>query len=68
MTRKANSHSMYVWFKGRHDDGFEFKTYDLREDPKGKINVYKFGNEVGKADGMNKTQVAITTMWEMREK
>lgn len=68
MTRKANSHSMYVWYKGRHDDGFEFKTYDLKEDPNGKLNVYKYANEVGKADGMNKTELAITTMWEMRPK
>lgn len=65
MVRKANSHSMYCWFKGRHDDGFEFRTYDLRDDPAGKYQVHKFPQEVGKNDGMNKTEVAITTMWEM---
>ena len=32
MIRKADDHSMLCWFKGRHDDGFAFRTYDLREE------------------------------------
>lgn len=57
---------MFLWFKPRHDDGFEFRTYDLRADPKGKFEVYKFANKVGEPYGMNKTEVAALTMWEMR--
>lgn len=56
---------MLCWYKGRHDDGFEFRTYDIR-DGKGAYNKYEIPNEVGKAQGMAKTEVAVTTMWEMR--
>ena len=66
MIRKANNHSMVCWYKGRHDDGFEFRTYEFRNG-EGKFNKYELPNEVGKPEGMNKTEVAITTMWEMRE-
>lgn len=31
-----------AWFKARHDNEWEFKTYDLRDDPNGKLNVWKF--------------------------
>lgn len=41
MVRKANNHSMICWYKGRHDDGFELFTYDLRTDPEGKLLVHK---------------------------
>lgn len=43
---------MVCWFKGRHDDGFEFKTFDLRNvnlaDPNIKAKVHNFANEIGK--------------------
>ena len=55
MTRKANNHSMVCWFKGRHDDFFEFRTFDFRDDPAGKLNIYKFKNEIGIPYGMAKT-------------
>lgn len=63
--RRANNHSMYVWFKQRHDDGFEFKTYDIRDDPAGKLETYKFAQEVGKAEGQNKVELAMTSIWEV---
>lgn len=56
---------MICWFKGRHDDGFEIRTFDLRDDPEGKVNIYQMPNEIGKIDGQNKCEVAITTLWEM---
>lgn len=69
MVRKANNHSTIVWFKGRQDDGFEIRTYDLKTDPQSQEGHYKkheHANEVGKSQGLNKCEVAITTMWEMR--
>lgn len=41
MVRKANNHSTICWFKGRHDDGFEIRTYDLKEDPTVQEGHYK---------------------------
>jgi hypothetical protein len=32
LVKKGNNHSMVCWFKGRHDDGFEFKVFDLRDE------------------------------------
>jgi hypothetical protein len=29
---------MIAWFKPRNDEEIYFKTFDLREDPKGKYN------------------------------
>jgi len=55
---------MMCWFKARHDQEWEFKTYDLRDDPNGKLNVYNFKQEIGLEYGMASTQVAINTMWE----
>jgi len=64
MIRKANNFSMVCWFKGRHDDGFEFRTFDLRDDPQGKYTIYNFPNDIGKFVPNNpKAEVAITTMW-----
>jgi len=31
---------MLCWFKERHGEDLVIKTYDLRDDPQGKINVY----------------------------
>lgn len=38
---------MVAWFKPRHDDEWEFKTYDLRDNPKGKLMAYKFPQQIG---------------------
>lgn len=37
----------------------------MKEDPNGKLTIHKYPQEVGKKDGMEKTEVAVTTMWEM---
>lgn len=57
---------MVCWFKGRHDDGFQFRTFDLRDSPEGKYRSYRFANDIGKFVNLQaKAEVAITTMWEM---
>lgn len=55
---------MIAWFKARHDQDWMFKTYDLRDDPNGKYNVYKFPQQMGLPYNMAKQQVAMNTMWE----
>lgn len=67
MCRKTNNHSQICWYKGRHDDGFEVRSYDLQgPNGEGRYQVHKQANEIGKSQGLNKCEVAITTMWEMR--
>jgi hypothetical protein len=66
LSRKANNHSMIAWFKPRNDEEIELKTFDLRADPKGKFNHYKIRNTIGEPYGMEKVEMAITNVWEMR--
>lgn len=54
---------MIAWFKPRHDNEWEFKTYDLRDDPKGNLNIYKIKQTIGIFYGMKVVQVAMNTMW-----
>ena len=56
---------MMAWFKTRHDTDWEFKTYDLRDQPKGRLSIYKFKNQIGGLYKMDKVQVAMSQMWEM---
>jgi hypothetical protein len=42
-TRKANNFSMVLWYKPKHDDSFEFKTYDI-QNGKGQHRIYKFSH------------------------
>lgn len=65
MVRKANNVSTICWFKGRHDDGFEMRSYEF-VDGVGKYKVFNHANEIAKGEGLNKCEVAITTAWEMR--
>ena len=53
---------MIIWFKGRHDDGFEMHSYDMREFPEGKHQVHKSPNTIG-GPNQAKCEVAITTAW-----
>jgi len=63
LTRKGNSHSLIIWFKARHDEQFEIKTFDLRDDPKGKYTYYKIRNSIGDPYGMPKVECAMATAW-----
>jgi hypothetical protein len=38
-------------------------TYDLRDDPDGKYNIYEIPNTIGKGNKMEKAEVAVLTMW-----
>lgn len=66
LSRKANNHSMIAWFKPRNDEEIELKTYDLRDDPKGRFNRYHIKNTIGEAYALNKVEMAITNLWETR--
>lgn len=65
--RKGNNHSMIIWFKGRHDEQFEFKTFDLREDPKGTYHHYKIKNSIGEQYNLARVECAVTSVWETRK-
>lgn len=54
---------MICWFKARHDKEWHFKTYDLRDDPNGKYNEYRFTQQMGIPYKMEKQEVAMNTMW-----
>ena len=38
---------MIIWYKARHDEEFEFRMFDLRNDLNGKYNVIKIKNTIG---------------------
>ena len=54
---------MIVWFKPRNDEEIEIKTFDLRDDPKGKLNTYRLKNTIGDPYNLNKVEMAITNLW-----
>lgn len=64
--RKGNNHSLIIWFKARHDDQFEFKTFDLRDDPKGKYTHHKIRNSIGEPYGLARVECAVASVWEAR--
>ena len=55
---------MMAWFKARHDNQWEFRTYDLRDNPDGKFKIYKMKQQIGIPYGMTTVQVAMNTMWQ----
>lgn len=58
---------MIVWFKTRHDQEWDFRTYDLRKNEKGEpigYKSYKIKQEIGLSYNMANFQCALNTMWE----
>jgi hypothetical protein len=66
VTRRANNHSMIAWFKPRNDEEIELRTFDLRDDPKGRYNLYKIRNTIGEPYGLAKVELAIANLWETK--
>ena len=66
MTRKANNYSIICWYKPRHDDSFEFKTYEI-VDNKGRYKLYKFNNALAAEANLLKVETAILSVWELRK-
>ncbi len=58
---------MIIWFKSRHDEEFEFRTFDLRDDPKGKLNHIKITNTIGVPYEMNRVECAVANLWETKK-
>lgn len=44
---------MMIWYKPKHDDYFEFKTYDIQKG-KGQLRVYKFNQAISAETNHNK--------------
>ena len=58
---------MIAWFKARHDQEWDFRTYDLRENEKGEpigYKPYRFKQEIGLPYNLANVQCALNTMWE----
>lgn len=66
LSRKANNHSMIVWFRPRNDEEIEIKCFDLRDNPKGSFRTYNIKNSVGEPYSLSKVEMAITNLWEAR--
>ena len=67
LTRKGNNHSLIIWFKSRHYEQFELKTFDLRDDPKGKYTHHKIRNSIGDPYGIPRVECAVASAWEVRK-
>ena len=63
MTRKANNHSKIVWWLYKHDQEVSFNYFDLKEDPKGKMQVVKAANTIGSDYGIDNVQIGIGGLW-----
>ena len=57
---------MIVWFKSRHDEVFDFKVFDLRDNPKGEMRHYKITNTIGIPYNMSKVECAVANLWESK--
>lgn len=57
---------MIVWFKSRHDEEFDFRIFDLYDDPKGHYRNIKIKNTIGEPYNMNRVECALTALWEMK--
>lgn len=66
ITKKGNNHSMLIWFKQRHDEEFEFRTFDIRDEPKGKLKTFRIKNTIGEAYNLNKVECALINIWEIK--
>ena len=62
--RRANNHSMMLWFKQRHEGEIEFSYFDLRTDPKGKYTNVRVNNTIGQPYNMQNLQMSLANMWE----
>lgn len=61
-TRKANNYSMMLWHKPRHDDSFEFKSYEISEG-KGQLRHYRYPHSIASKDLHQKVEVVIFNAW-----
>lgn len=55
-----------IWFKPRHDEQFEIKTFDLRDNPRGVYTHHKIRNTIGEPYGLAKVECAINNIWETK--
>lgn len=55
---------MIAWFKQRHEGEIDFYYFDLRSDPKGKLEHVQVNNTVGQAYNMQNVQLSMATLWE----
>ncbi len=65
MTKKANNYSMMMWYKPRHDDAFEFKTYDIQQG-KGQFRLYRFPHSIAATSHQYKVEALIYNAWEIK--
>ena len=59
---------MMAWFKARHDQDWDFRTYDLRQNEQGepiRYKAYRIKQEIGTPYGLTNVQCALNTMWEL---
>jgi hypothetical protein len=67
MTKKANNFSAMCWFKPRHDDSFEFKTYEIVEG-KGLYKIYRFSTPISVEPHTPKMETVILNAWQLHQK
>lgn len=65
MTKKANNYSAMCWYKPRHDDSFEFKTYEIIEGKGGIFKTYRFNNPISAEPHITKMETVILNAWQL---
>lgn len=57
---------MIVWFHFSHDNEWDFRTFDLGENPDGNYKAYKIKQTLGEPYGLKDVWCCLNTMWETR--
>ena len=54
-----------MWYRPKHDDSFEFKTYDV-QNGKGQHRIYKFSQALAAEHNIPKVETLVMNAWELR--
>lgn len=64
---KANNHSKIIWWKIKHRGDVEFRSFDLKEQERGKLTVVKGSlNPIQAHYNMNGLELTVGKIWESK--
>lgn len=63
---KANNHSKILWFTYKHLKEVTLHYFDLRDEPKGKLNTVRAVNTLGVNYKIDTLQLNIAAIWEFQ--
>ncbi len=55
---------MVAWFMSSYKQEWVLRTYDLRADPKGQLNMYQFQKNIGISQELVTADLTVNNAWE----